>query len=56
MLYWFLPYNNVNQPKVYIGPHPPPHPIPPGCRRAPGRALRVKQQTPPPPRYLFYIW
>ena len=41
MLCWFLPYNNVNQPQVYLCPlpleppsHLPPHPTPLGCHRA----------------------
>ena len=29
MLRWFLPYNNMNQPKVYTCPLPPEPPPPP---------------------------
>ena len=31
MLYWFLPSSNMNQPQVYICPHPlkPPSHLPP---------------------------
>ena len=41
MLWWFLPYTDMNQPRVHMCPHPeppsllPPHPIPLGCPRAP---------------------
>ena len=42
VLWWVLPYINMNQPWAYICPLPPeppshfpPHPIPPGCHRAP---------------------
>ena len=37
MLWWFLPYTDMNQPRVYMVPYPersshlPPHPIPLGC-------------------------
>ena len=36
MLYWFLPYASVNQPKVHVCPQPlepPSHPV--GCHKAP---------------------
>jgi len=43
MLYWFLPYINMNQPLVYIHPlpleplsHLPSHPTPLGCHRTLG--------------------
>ena len=39
ILWWFLPYIDMNQPRVYMCPEPrfylPPHPIPLGCPRAP---------------------
>ena len=41
ILYWFLPYININQPQVHICslvPEPPYLPVPPiplGCHRAP---------------------
>ena len=41
ILWWFLPYIDMNQPWVYMCPHPehpsqlPPHPIPLGCPSAP---------------------
>ena len=42
MLWWFLPYINMNQPLVYVCPFPleplsklVPHPTPLGCHRAP---------------------
>ena len=41
ILWWFLPYINMNQPQVYICPlpletssHSPPYPTPVGCHRA----------------------
>ena len=40
ILSWFLPYIDMNQPWVYMCPHPelpsrlPPHPIPQGCPSA----------------------
>ena len=42
IMWWFLPYINMNQPQLYTCPpnpetlsHLPPHPIPLGCPRAP---------------------
>ena len=41
VLWWFLPYMDMNQPRVYMCPpseppfHLPPHPIPLDCPRAP---------------------
>ena len=41
VLWWFLPYTDMNQPRVYMCPHPeppsrlPPHPIPLGHPSAP---------------------
>ena len=42
ILWWFWPYINMNQPRVYMCPHQPesrshfpPYPIPLGCPRAP---------------------
>ena len=39
ILWWFLPYVDMNHPWVYMCPEPhfylPPHPIPLGCPRAP---------------------
>ena len=41
ILWWFWPYIDMNQPQVYMCPHPeppsqlPPHPIPLGCPSAP---------------------
>ena len=40
ILWWFLPYIDMDQPRVYMWPHPeplshlPPHPIPLGCPSA----------------------
>ena len=54
MLCWFLPYNNTNQPYVYLRPLPPhPHPTL-DHHRAPGWAPYVIQQL--PIGSLFSIW
>ena len=52
-LCWFLPFINMNQPQVHIGPlpletpsHLPPHPSPLGCHRAVGWAPCVTEQIP----------
>ena len=58
MLCWFLPYNNMNQPKVYNSPppfvtlsFPTPHLNPLHCHRVPGWAPCIIQQF--PYSYLF---
>ena len=60
ILYWFLPYINMNQPQVYICPlppeppsHLPAHSIPLGCHST-RLTPCVIQQT--PTSWLFYIW
>ena len=58
MLCWFLPYNDVNQPWVYMClsllPSSSPYPTPLGCHRVLGWAACVTQQL--PTSYVFYIW
>ena len=57
MLCWFLLYNNLNQPYVYIYSlplGPPSHLTPLGCQRALDWAPCVTQQF--PTSYLFFTW
>ena len=60
MLCWFLPYNKMNQPYIYMSPlplellsHCHPHPTTIGCHRAPAWAPCFIQQL--PTSYLFYM-